>query len=69
MFTDGVTEAMNNLDEEFDDWRLLNILKYAKKNNLTINDLINKVVCEVRDFSQGLPQADDITMLGLKVLI
>ena len=28
----------------------------------------NKVICEVRDFSQGLPQADDITMLGLKVI-
>jgi len=69
MFTDGVTEAMNHSDEEFDDWRLLNILQYAKKNNLTMNDLINKVICEVKDFSQGLPQADDITMLGLKVLI
>jgi len=68
MFTDGVTEAMNSLEEEFDEWRLLNILKYAVKNNLKINDLINKVICEVRDFSQGLPQADDITMLGLKVI-
>ncbi|MBN2411066.1 SpoIIE family protein phosphatase [candidate division KSB1 bacterium] len=69
MFTDGVTEAMNNLDEEFDDWRLLNIMQFAKTNNLSINELINKVITEVRDFSQGLPQADDITMLGLKVLM
>jgi len=68
MFTDGVTEAMNKLDEEFDDWRLFDILKYAKENNLTINEIINKVICDVKEFSQGLPQADDITMLGLKVL-
>ncbi|HPG40941.1 MAG TPA: SpoIIE family protein phosphatase [bacterium] len=68
MFTDGVTEAMNTLEMEYGEWRLQAILEYALKNDLKIQELINKIVVEVKDFSQGMPQADDITMLGLKVL-
>lgn len=63
LYTDGVTEAMNRNDELFGDDRLVGELE--KLRDEPIEDLIKGVMQSVRDFSEGVPQTDDITMLRL----
>ena len=64
LYTDGVTEAMNPDDKLFTDQRLEKTLaQWREKDPTTI---INSVRETVRNFSEGTPQSDDITMLALK---
>ncbi|MBT7088490.1 SpoIIE family protein phosphatase [bacterium] len=64
MYTDGVTEAFNDRDEEFSEKRLLETVELYRDNNA--KDLIRKSLQVVQNFSQGVAQSDDITMLVLK---
>ncbi|MBT3261504.1 SpoIIE family protein phosphatase [bacterium] len=64
MYTDGVTEAFNDRDEEFSEKRLLETIELYRDEEA--KDLLRKTLQVVHDFSQGVPQSDDITMLVLK---
>jgi len=66
MFTDGVTEAVNIRDEEFGERRLEDLVRSHR--NESAEALKNATLSEVRRFSEGTPQADDITLLNLKAL-
>ena len=64
-YTDGVTEAMNpEHTEEYEEERLIDCLK--KNLNNSSQDIMNAVINDITDFSDGV-QYDDITMLVLKV--
>jgi sigma-B regulation protein RsbU (phosphoserine phosphatase) len=64
LYTDGVTEAMNPDESLFTEQRLEKTLaQWREKDTTTI---INSVRETVRNFSEGTPQSDDITMLALK---
>jgi sigma-B regulation protein RsbU (phosphoserine phosphatase) len=63
-YTDGVTEAFNKDNEEFQESRLEKVLE--GKNSLNVNDLVQNVFENVQSFSQGVEQSDDITCLALK---
>lgn len=65
-YTDGITEAFNNENEEFKESRLAEIL--VNKNVLSTNDLVDYVISIVKSFSDGTEQSDDITCLSLKFL-
>ena len=65
-YTDGITEAFNNENEEFNESRLVNSLLH---NNLqSVNNIVNHVFSDVQTFSDGAEQSDDITCLALKFL-
>jgi len=66
LFTDGVTEAVDINRKQFEEWRLEKLL--SRRRNLSGRELIDKVISELNAFSKGAPQADDITMLALKVI-
>jgi phosphoserine phosphatase RsbU/P len=66
MYTDGVTEAKNPSDQEFEEWRLEKIL--ASSLSLSVQDLLLKIGDEIKKFAAGANQADDITMLALRLL-
>ena len=66
-FTDGVTEAMNHEEKEFEEWRLVKLLEKAQKYNWDIQQILNNILEELKEFTKGVPQMDDITMLGFKV--
>jgi sigma-B regulation protein RsbU (phosphoserine phosphatase) len=66
LFTDGVTEAMNTVDEEFTDERLQETLLAAR--NLGTEEIVDRVFHEVDGFAQGAEQADDITCFVLRRL-
>jgi sigma-B regulation protein RsbU (phosphoserine phosphatase) len=65
LYTDGVTEAMNQRKELFGEQRLLAALN--GNSDSAPKDLLPAVKREVDNFAGGTEQADDITMLALKV--
>jgi sigma-B regulation protein RsbU (phosphoserine phosphatase) len=65
-YTDGVTEAKNEKDEEFGTGRLEKIL--LENRNLKAKEILNKIYQEVKEFTQGKPGQDDLTMIVIKVL-
>ena len=64
LYTDGVTEAMDNDDQLFSDARVQKTLARLKQGE--IKDILHGVRSEIETFTQGSPQSDDITMLALR---
>ncbi len=64
VYTDGITEAMNPEREEFGEERLLEAIK--KHSTLQANDFAEKLMEEIKIFTKGNPQSDDITFIVIK---
>jgi len=64
MYTDGVTEAVNPEEHLFSSDRLKNCLSNLKEKDPTY--IVNSIRKEIEDFTRGMPQSDDITMLALR---
>jgi serine phosphatase RsbU (regulator of sigma subunit) len=64
LFTDGIIESINQNEEEFSVERLANVLN--ENHTLKIKELISKITNELHDFSKGVEQFDDETMLILE---
>jgi len=64
IYSDGITEAMNISGEEFGRERLVEAIEHCHgtRPEAVLEILLNAV----RTFSQGAPQADDITVLILR---
>ncbi len=60
-FTDGVTETMNDADEEFGEQRLLEIVR--TNQNKTLAQIKDQVIHELKKFSHNAPAPDDITLI------
>ena len=63
LYTDGVTEAFDDADEEFGEERLIRALR--RNRELPISALLASIVDEVRQFSPK-EQQDDITLIIAK---
>ena len=61
LFSDGVTEAMLDVDEEFGEDRLAEAV--LASNAATSNDLVQDILKAVLTFTKGAPPADDITVV------
>lgn len=61
LYTDGVTEAMNREDELFGEARLLSWLNGHQ--SLSISQVLHGLREAIAQFSDGVEQSDDITML------
>jgi sigma-B regulation protein RsbU (phosphoserine phosphatase) len=66
LYTDGLSEAHNLNQDLLTEARLEECLR--QMNGCAANEIIKTLVTEVRAFSTGVPQADDMTMLVLKYL-
>jgi len=66
MFTDGVSEAMNDRDEEWGEERLESIAR--NKFHSAPADIISAVVEDIRNHARGIPQSDDITLVLARAL-
>ena len=64
-YSDGLTETFNSKDEEFGEERLLTLL--VENRSLGAEELKQKVMQQVIDFSGGAPPYDDFTMVVLKI--
>jgi sigma-B regulation protein RsbU (phosphoserine phosphatase) len=65
-YTDGVTEARDRLDEEYGEERLVRLLQSLRGRG-SAAEVIEAVHNSVLEFTGGADQADDMTMLVLKV--
>ncbi len=65
VYTDGVTEAMNEEAEQFGEDRLLAFLRENAKLEAEI--LNDKIIREVGHFAGGAQQSDDITVLFIRI--
>jgi sigma-B regulation protein RsbU (phosphoserine phosphatase) len=65
LFTDGVTEAVNEKNEQFGQERLIKVIK--DNRTLSAKDLTTKIHSEVNIFVNDHPQFDDVTLMILKV--
>ena len=64
VYTDGVTEAVNEQDKLFGNDRLVDALN--KDPDALPEDIINNVKSAVDSYAGDTPQFDDITMLCLR---
>ncbi len=67
LYTDGITDARNRLMEDYGEERLLE-LAGALPRNLGARELLEAISLDLSRFTQGADQADDITLVALKVL-
>jgi sigma-B regulation protein RsbU (phosphoserine phosphatase) len=64
LFSDGVSEAMNNADEFYGEERLLATLESC--GGASAGDIVKSVMADVRAFAAGAKQSDDITVLAAR---
>ena len=64
MYTDGVTEALNDQWEQFGTERLEAVVKQHSK--ASSEELAEHILEAVRQFTSGVAQSDDITLLILR---
>ena len=65
MYTDGVTEAVNANHQMFGDEKLEELVR--KSVNLSAEEIKKMILDAVLNFTSGLPQGDDITLIVLKM--
>lgn len=66
LYTDGVIEAMNSRQDEYGQSKLYRLLETNR--NEGPQTIIDKILTDIKIFTDGYPQHDDITLLTLKVL-
>ena len=64
LFTDGITESRNKDNEEFEEQRLIQMLK--KNTKIGAQDLMDKINEELEEFTIGTEQMDDQTIVVIK---
>jgi len=64
LYTDGVTEAMNEVGELYSDPRLLEVAR--QKGREAPQPLVEHILASVEAFAGQAPQADDITLLAVR---
>ncbi len=64
IYTDGIVEAFNTEREEFSDARLQRLL--TEHHPPTVENLVSRVMEEVRRYSGDMVQSDDMTVLALE---
>lgn len=64
LFTDGITESRNKDNEEFEEQRMIKLLK--KHSKIGAQDLIEKINQELKEFTAGTETMDDQTIVVIK---
>ncbi len=65
IYTDGISEARDKREKEFGETRILELARQYR--NLPAQELAEKITSEVINFSRGMPQHDDMTVIVLKI--
>jgi phosphoserine phosphatase RsbU/P len=64
-YTDGITETFNDIHEQFGEERLKKIIE--ENYNLSPKEICEKIIGAVENYANGKPQADDMTLLAIKI--
>ena len=74
LYTDGVTEAMDEDEEQYGEERLRKLLSFGENypapsgENGVAGAVCDAVIADVRKFTDGAEQSDDITMLCVRYM-
>jgi len=63
LYTDGIVEAFNALQQEYSEQRLESLLH--RMRHTTVTDLVQTVLRDVVLYADGVPQSDDLTALAI----
>jgi sigma-B regulation protein RsbU (phosphoserine phosphatase) len=66
LYTDGVVEAMNGEGEEYGQERFFSVLQRGA--TAPADSLIDDLLGDIEEFTGGIPQHDDITLIALRRL-
>lgn len=66
LYTDGVTEAINNEEEEFGEERLLRVI--TENRSLPAQMILENILAAINEFAGSRPQHDDITIMVLRAV-
>lgn len=66
LYTDGVVEAMDEKENEYGQRRFFDFV--ATNRGLHPKEIIEKAITDIKDFTRGHPQHDDITLVAIRVL-
>jgi sigma-B regulation protein RsbU (phosphoserine phosphatase) len=64
VFSDGVSEAMSASGDEYGESRIVSCVE--KHKSMEPRQLLESLFADVRDFTRGAPQSDDITAMVLR---
>ncbi|MCC5816200.1 MAG: SpoIIE family protein phosphatase, partial [Leptospira sp.] len=65
LYTDGITEAMNDDGEQFGEERLISAI--LQTINMSIQESIEHITSVYNEFTMGTDQGDDITIFGFSL--
>lgn len=65
LYTDGITEAVNDKQEEFGLANLMDAIKISSSSGAV--DIVNNITERINRFTGNTPQQDDITLVVLKL--
>jgi len=65
LYTDGVVEAMDPSQNEYGQQRFFDLI--AANRTSRPKEIIEKTLQDIREFTKGYPQHDDITLLAIRV--
>jgi phosphoserine phosphatase RsbU/P len=66
LYTDGVTEAINDKEEEFGEERLLAII--TKNRDRPAQEIMDTILAAITDYAGDRPQYDDITLMVMRAV-
>lgn len=64
IYTDGITEAMNEKRHLFGEERLIKI--FRDYGHLRVKPFVDQIKEEILSFTEGTPQSDDITLVAIR---
>ena len=64
LYTDGITEAVNDRDEMYDVPRLVEVIR--RTSSSSSQEIVDEIIRSVFAFSGTQPQFDDITLMVVK---
>ena len=64
LFSDGISEAMNKHEEEFEEEKILQVIK--SNMDQSPHQMIENLISSVREHADGEEQSDDMTLLVIK---
>lgn len=67
LYTDGISESLNDQQEFYGKNNLITLLKELNTKNLQSQTIIDKIMEDIKTFSKGTNQHDDITLIVIKV--
>lgn len=65
LYTDGVIEGINKNEELYGGKRLIDVIE--KNSNKALPELAKAIKTDIDEFTKGMEQYDDITMLALRI--